>query len=273
MLIFLFFFGFAILQTSEQTEEEIEYSDSNENSYRNQLDYDDPEMLEYMHFKENYYVEYNDPDSVWDDKGNPVCGPNTYMENGHCFCKPEFQYGRPQTKEGCYSCAEECSAFGLCNYPGVCQCISYYEGDGLNCSMIVPSITGASKQNSNEVEIYISYYGDAPLTTGFCKFDDKIVNAKFVDRVHMLCKSPISLRHSVSLQISKNGINWSDKFDFDPKVSQEHFPSSRYKLLIIFIIAMVLLTLALSHARPVASEENQPFIKERPRKARRREFV
>ena len=228
---------------------------------------------EYMRYREMYYENYGDPELVWDENGKPVCGPNATLVESVCECNEGFPFGKAQSAEGCYNCKEKCSDWGTCEYPGVCQCYAGYYGDGLTCSMLVPNIVGINDEQKGYINILISNNGDIPITEGYCRFGDEVVKAEEADNRHFLCRINTKILHPISLAISSNGKNWTNSpYQYSPDyVSNPSTPKSKYFYIVLFVIIMIVLTIALSNARPVQTEEYQPFIRERPKK--RREFV
>ena len=246
-----------------------DFDPNNQEYYNKNMD----EYEEYMRYREMYYYNYGDPDLVWDENGKPVCGPNAKLEGDYCECYDEFPYGKPQSKEGCFKCVEQCSDWATCEYPGECQCYSGYVGDGKNCSMLVPNIAGINDDIKGYLKVLLDYSGDTHIYQGFCRFGDEVVKAEEADDHHFLCRMKTKIVQPTSLQISANGKDWTDSpYQYNPDYeSTPPTPKSKYFYIILFVVIMVALTIALSNARPVQTEEYQPFIKERPR--RRREVV
>ena len=269
---FLVFLGFAeVINETTDSKKEGDYSmQGNALNDTNEVEEYAKGMMHY--YEQEHYME----ERRYDEKGNILCGPNTVKIENNCICNDSFVHGNPFSKEGCFNCPTNCSAYSTCMYPGECMCNYDYVGDGYKCVLQKPSINGI-KEDNDLLYINIEYPSDGTIEGGFCRFGSVTTNAVSANNTFFICKIPISIPNEpIPLMVSIDGSAWSDDSIRYEKQSTTVPKDNTFKgkiLIIIFIISMVLITLLLSNAKPVKVDEVEPFIKEKPRKPRRMVIV
>lgn len=103
-------------------------------------------------------------------------GPNTLRDkDGNCTCLPNFPFGDPYSKQGCYICVEQCNERAICVFPGKCSCVNGLVGDGKkSCEYPIPklvSVDPAKVQKNSAAEIDVKYAISTNFSAvyGYCK--------------------------------------------------------------------------------------------------------
>ena len=110
----------------------------------------------------------------------------------------------------CWNCSENCSEWGICEYPGSCSCPDDYEGNGTYCVNSKVNIKTIHKLDEKTIRIGIEYRSDSYITNGFCKIDDSVEPAIIADSEKFICIVNDKLVKPVIVQLSIDGNIWSD---------------------------------------------------------------
>ena len=198
--------------------------------------------------------------SIISKTGNYCIGNNTKMNwRGQCVCVNDFPFGDPESEYGCFNCNDICHIHANCVYPGICQCMKPYKGDGmLNCSVELPHIISVSPSigstdGGTNVSIQFSYRESLENKTGYCKFGPLTVKAEAIVNDTIICITPPHQRAFAFLSISFDTIAWSkDKVFFSFKNTENVFPKKSrengfYIALMICLSLLGMLYYALFH--------------------------
>lgn len=146
------------------------------------------------------------------NKKSRVClGNNTELFiTGECVCVSGFPYGNPEDEKGCWKC-NSCSSYAECHYPGKCVCQDGWEGNGINCNPIVPTIIimrVIKKKNLANVT-FTSTEAHYPGDIAYCKFGQVVISGVVVYRGIVQCPIPQQPPGKVPFMISFDSIRWS----------------------------------------------------------------
>lgn len=196
-----------------------------------------------------------------------TCGPHASLQDTTCLCDEGYPYGNPNSKKGCYNCTEECSKWGFCEYPGFCRCIDGDNGNGTYCWNNKPEIKSFTKMDETTMRVGIVFKSDSLITGGFCKYGTTVVSALIADTEKFICPIPFPLTERIRVQVSMDGETWSvDNAVYDPeKETIDNSEDDHVVWAVVFVAAMLLLTLYILGVPIKENEEAQPFIRERPR--------
>ena len=220
----------------------------------------------------NYYEDMDDdgyPFSIEarnETTGEVICGANATAIDETCVCFPGY-VGNPQYGGECYKCLENCSQYAYCVPPGVCECLSEYEGNGTYCVLAAPIIHAMTRVN-NSLVVSISFPSDSNIIKGFCRFEGKVVDADVATKMQFICPIPPETKQHSIFQISIDGQHWTMDnliYEDQSKIERTSNGLSRNITIIVFILSMIGLTLLLANSKPVNRDEIVPFIQEKPR--------
>ena len=250
-MFFYCFFSFSFSEITNETAFSQLNSTDDLNDSDSFLDFDD-----YI-----YYAPFKNTTT-----GELICGGNATISGKLCVCLPGY-VGNPQYESNCYKCPDQCSEYGYCISPGICECFTGYEGNGTYCYLSVPTINSMMRVN-NTLVVSITYKSDSSISHGYCKFGPNIVNATLATNLQFICPIPADIKSQTVFQISIDQEKWTmDNLIYEDQSNNQIPQVMNQKItIVVFIVAMVLLSLLLANSRPVQIDETQPFIKEIPRK-------
>ena len=232
--------------------------------------YDDKSELEFGNFSDfDRGIPLDDDDydmQRYDDNGNPICGDNAKYIDNHCVCDEGFFYGDPRSELGCYNCADNCSQYAQCIYPGHCECNALYTGNGTFCKFNTPSILSVHEVEDNLLLVNIYFPSDTQITMAFCKFGDIVVQGKNLSNKRMFCEIPKNIPEHCVFKISENTEDWSsDSIIYESKVRDQAPGKKNTGLIIVFALSMVVVSILMFNTKAPQKIESQPFIKEKPK--------
>ena len=137
---------------------------------------------------------------------------NTMLNDDNVLvCQPGYVSDGDIAEKGCWKCDIECGKQARCQYPGVCKCIDPYQGDGVSCSLPPPVITRTQKlKNSQNVLVEFAGLDNVQAKKAFCKFEKVIVIGEVFKNHTISCALPDGVKFNPSLQLSFDGVQWSD---------------------------------------------------------------
>lgn len=102
--------------------------------------------LEKSSFYRNFELDSKLPDGREQIKSqkHSFLPNNTIIMNNQIVCKDYFMNSSDIDSKGCWRCENPCNKHAACVYPGKCQCLSPYKGDGIKCSETRLLITDAT---------------------------------------------------------------------------------------------------------------------------------
>ena len=182
-------------------------------------------------------------------------GQNTLkLENGTCVCLPDFPFGNPYSKDGCFKCIDQCHEKAICVPPGKCKCINGLIGDGkTSCSIPTPQIVEVSPKSvpkdSKEL-INVQYKSESNYTAikGYCKFGNTVYEAiTITDNNIMKCLSPKSTSNAQRLSISFDNVTFTEDQIFIEFVDTAPPPSIQivwqvWAVILLIVICVVIYT-------------------------------
>ena len=243
-------------------------------SQQNELQNVDPQNPDFLQngtlFDRDHFIDDDDQhfniNERRDANGTLICGPNAHIEGSICMCNNESYVGNPYTEEGCYTCKNVCSNYAFCSYPGVCQCFDQYTGNGSKCYQITPDVNAIVELNTTHVLVRHIFRSDSHMTTGFCKFNDAIVQATNITDDSMVCQIPVNLPDQSLFKISTNAESWSDEDVYFEKKTNGVKPRSGNKgLIAVFLLSMLFVSILMSNTKAPKKSEAEPFIQEKPK--------
>ncbi|OHT17478.1 hypothetical protein TRFO_02499 [Tritrichomonas foetus] len=178
--------------------------------------------------------------------------PNTVLDwMNKCVCIDGYPHGDPNSPEGCFKCEETCHFYAKCIFPGKCDCIDPYKGDGvLKCEVEIPhliSISPDSGSTDGGTLVNISYtYQNAPQPKkyAYIKFGALIVHSDEVTSNYITCRAPARQSHSVVVSISFDTIGWSKEevfFKYQNPMQHINAKSKNKGFLTITIFCLLML--------------------------------
>lgn len=160
------------------------------------------------------FIEQRVPKGDYDE----CQGPHTLAKgNGTCVCLPNFPFGNPYSKQGCYTCVDQCNDKALCIFPGKCACINGLVGDGIqNCSIPIPKLTSVDPVKISKSSItYITAEYEIPTNyttiSGFCKIGNTISKAVKITRSGFKCEVKPSDIPIQRVSISFDNNTWTEE--------------------------------------------------------------
>lgn len=194
-----------------------------------------------------------------------VCGPNAYNTSNYaCQCNPETPDGDPYSDTGCFKCTADCSSWAICNPDNTCRCIYGYEGNGTYCeSSTIRLLTIKAHTNKTLIVSHI-FQSDGHLKKLYCKFQDRIVNAFYVSDNISMCKMPEDIVDRFEFEISVD----PSKFSGDSvlyEIPKKETMRSRKVMGIIFVIAMVVVTIFLMNTKQPKKQVQRKVVEQKPK--------
>ena len=264
--LFLFWIiSFSKPETGDLKEEKADLADKaipDDLSFSDDLLYDNNTIWD----KDDFLDDDDDGLQRYDENGVPICGENAEFVNNQCECKEGFLYGDPRSELGCYNCKDKCSSYADCIYPGHCECSALYTGNGTFCKFNTPSITSVKEVGDSLLLVSIYYPSDQPLTMGFCKFGDIVVQGKNVSSTQMYCKIPQNIPEHCVFKISENTDEWTtDSIIYESKVSDQVPGKKNTGMIVVFALSMLVVSVLMFNTRSPQRIEAHPFIREKPK--------
>ena len=146
-------------------------------------------------------------------------------DNKTCVCRKGYVGDNPVTSRGCWTCRNQCNKnFAACKYPGVCECINGYVGDGVDCEAPAPKIEKISSIDKGIIVYIVKDPSNFTMTEGYCRFGVPIVKAEIIGAT-MHCQIPEDAGKYVSVSYDKK--TWSDSTMYaekeeDDKIQKKH---------------------------------------------------
>ena len=181
-------------------------------------------------------------------------GQNTLkLENGTCVCLPDFPFGNPYSKDGCFKCIDQCHEMAICAPPGKCKCINGLIGDGKTfCSIPNPQIVEVSPkkvQKDSKELVNVEFKTETNYTAikGYCKFGNTVYEAITVTDNVMKCITPKSSQTALRLSISFDNVTFTEDQIFIEFTDSAQKPSIQivwqvWAVILLIIICGVIYT-------------------------------
>lgn len=232
----------------------------------------------------NYHNYFDDGDLNFSYEAINCSNPHSHKnEYGYCDCDDGYS-GDPESSRGCYKCSQNCTTYAECVYPGVCECMYGYIGNGtVKCELAIPKIVSLSPNFaylSDNIIVNVSYsYPFHKPYSAYCKFGDYSLLAESITENLLICRAPHKHPQKIPVSISFDGIHYSKvAVDFEYR-SPFSFVSVLY-LSTIYIVLIAVITLCLfvllrkrgKHQDIPTKEEKEPFFidPENPQKKKRK---
>lgn len=196
-------------------------------------------------------------------------GANTIrILSGECKCAQGFPFGDPSGIQGCWNCEDDCNDDAKCIYPGICQCIPGFKGNGVReCEPITPKLLSfypKSGKAGTNINISYSMLNNSNPLNAYCKFGSIPIDAKFVTSNYIICEVPKMKSEDALLTISLDAMAWSTE-EFYFKVKGESDPIRLFPFILgsIVIVGTILYALnkVAGDTRKKKYDDHVPFLK------------
>jgi hypothetical protein len=176
------------------------------------------EYYRHYHAYDDDYVYELHPTALPEARKAPCPGTHSFRNMwGDCQCDPSHYYGDPMSERGCWGCNNSCHFEADCIFPGRCQCLQRFKGDGINCEKVVPQILGIAPVQAwsdRTTAINIAYLWDVGETAdqhsvAFCKLGTETVQSTLVTNDTIVCIARPRLPQVVDVAIMFEGGPWS----------------------------------------------------------------
>ena len=162
-----------------------------------------------------------------------------------CVCKKGYIGDNPLTSRGCWTCRGQChKEYGVCVYPGICECMPGFSGDGVECTLPIPVITKISAIEKSII-VYFEKTANFTPTHGYCRFGVPIVKGELTEN-SLHCSIPEDAGKFVSISFDKE--SWSDSAIYQEKdemkesqslqVKHQHFMKRVIYIILFLVIAL-----------------------------------
>jgi hypothetical protein len=146
----------------------------------------------------------------------PCPHPHTIRgDSGDCECRTDFPWGDPHSSPGCWKCSDRCAFHGQCVYPGRCECLNFFRGDGIiECRPLLPQILAISPSTGRSDEstlidisfVYNPSDEEWKRVRPSCRFGLLTVEACNVTNSSLRCLAPPQDPHPVDVAISFDSV-------------------------------------------------------------------
>ena len=194
-------------------------------------------------------------------------GQNTIRDkDGNCHCLPDFPFGDPNSKDGCYKCLEQCHEKAICAPPGKCKCIQGLVGDGkTQCNFPTPQVIDVtpkqiSKDSSELISVSFTTSSNYTALSGFCKIGNQIQKAISVTENNVMkCNPPKSTISAQRVSISFDNVTFSEE-QFFIELSDAHYkPSIQIVWQVWAVVLMAVIAIVIYTNFQKSSKETDTF--------------